>query len=90
MLIYAAGAEFTEFILQAAFGDKKSKTVQAYVDLSAESGGDAIKKEIDSDIAYFSVNIQLGVSLLLQNQDSNVIQTQLTTGRRCRKDLADR
>ena len=32
-----AGAEFAEFVLQAAFGSKKSKTVQAYVDLSAES-----------------------------------------------------
>lgn len=59
-----AGAEFAEFVLQAAFGSKKSKTVQAYVDLSAESGGEGIKKEIGSDLGYFSVNITLGVSAL--------------------------
>ena len=56
-----AGAEFAEFILQAAFNGKSS-TVQAYVHLSADSGGEAIKKEIGSDLDYFSVNVQLGVS----------------------------
>jgi hypothetical protein len=56
-----AGAEFAEFILQAAFNGKSS-TVQAYVHLSAESGGEAIKKEIGTDLDYFSVNVQLGVS----------------------------
>ena len=59
-----AGAEFAEFILQAAFNGKSS-TVQAYVHLSAESGGEAIKKEIGTDLDYFSVNVQLGVSYLL-------------------------
>jgi len=59
-----AGAEFAEFILQAAFNGKSS-TVQAYVHLSAESGGEAIKKEIGTDLDYFSVNVQLGVSSLL-------------------------
>ena len=59
-----AGAEFAEFILQAAYGGKSDKTVQAYVDLGAESGGEQIKKEIDSDLTYFSVNIKLGVSCL--------------------------
>ena len=64
-----AGAEFTEYILQAAFGNNKNgnnknKTVQAYIDLTAESGGEAIKKEIGGDLAYFSVNVQLGVSVL--------------------------
>jgi len=58
-----AGAEFAEFILQAAFNGKSS-TVQAYVHLSAESGGEAIKKEIGTDLDYFSVNVQLGVSFL--------------------------
>lgn len=56
-----AGAEFAEFILQAAFNGKSS-TVQAYVHLSAESGGEAIKKEIGTDLDYFSVNVQLGKS----------------------------
>jgi hypothetical protein len=62
-----AGAEFAEFILQAAFNGKSS-TVQAYVHLSAESGGEAIKKEIGSDLDYFSVNVQLGVSSTLPSK----------------------
>lgn len=61
-----AGAEFAEFILQAAFNGKSS-TVQAYVHLSAESGGEAIKKEIGTDLDYFSVNVQLGVSSLISH-----------------------
>ena len=40
-------------------------TVQAYVSLGADSGGEAIKKEIGADLEYFSVNIQLGVSSAL-------------------------
>lgn len=55
-----AGAEFAEFVIQAAFEGKKTKTVQAYVSLSADAGGEGIKKEIGSDIEYFSVNIELG------------------------------
>nr|WRH23621.1 malate dehydrogenase [Naematelia aurantialba] len=54
-----AGAEFTEFVLQAAYG-KKPRTVQAYVYLGAESGGEGVKKEIGADLDYFSVNIELG------------------------------
>lgn len=57
-----AGAEFAEYVIQAAFGGKKVRTVQAYIDLSAEQGGENIKKEIGADLGYFSVNIQLGVS----------------------------
>ncbi|KAI9638929.1 L-malate dehydrogenase [Dioszegia hungarica] len=55
-----AGAEFAEYVLQAAFGGKSSKTVQAYVHLSADAGGEQIKKEIGADLDYFSVNIKLG------------------------------
>ena len=65
--ILKAGAEFTEFILQTAFGSKKNMTVQAYVSLDADAGGEAIKKEIGADLDYFSVNIQLGVSTLSLN-----------------------
>ncbi|ORY34754.1 L-malate dehydrogenase [Naematelia encephala] len=54
-----AGAEFTEFVLQAAYG-KKSRTVQAYVFLGADSGGEGVKKEIGAEVDYFSVNIELG------------------------------
>ncbi|NXD32683.1 MDHM protein, partial [Spelaeornis formosus] len=55
-----AGAEFADFVLQAAFGGKKVRTVQAYIDLGADAGGEAVKKEIGADLAYFSVNIELG------------------------------
>lgn len=55
-----AGAEFAEFILQAAFNGKSS-TVQAYVHLSADAGGEEVKKEIGTGLDYFSVNVQLGV-----------------------------
>ncbi|KAK8849660.1 malate dehydrogenase, NAD-dependent [Kwoniella newhampshirensis] len=55
-----AGAEFTEFVLQAAFGSQKGKVVQSYVFLGAEAGGDGVKKEIGSDLDYFSVNVELG------------------------------
>ena len=57
-----AGAEFLEFVLQAASG-KKTRTVQAYIFLGADAGGAAIKKEIGADLDYFSVNVELGVSL---------------------------
>jgi malate dehydrogenase len=63
-LIVSAGAEFAEYVIEAVFGGKKVKTVQAYVDLNAEAGGEGIKKEIGSDLGYFSVNITLGVSTL--------------------------
>lgn len=55
-----AGAEFAEFILQAAFNGKSS-TVQAYVHLDADAGGEEVKKEIGTGLDYFSVNVQLGV-----------------------------
>ncbi|WWC92781.1 malate dehydrogenase, NAD-dependent [Kwoniella dendrophila CBS 6074] len=55
-----AGAEFANYVIDAAFGGKKGKVVQAYINLSADAGGDAIKKEISSDVEYFSVNIELG------------------------------
>lgn len=56
-----AGAEFAEFVLQAAYGGKSVRPVQAYVHLSAEAGGKEIQKEIDN-LDYFSVNVQLGKS----------------------------
>jgi malate dehydrogenase len=59
-----AGAEFAEFILQAAFNGKSS-TVQAYVHLGADAGGEEVKKEIGTELDYFSVNVQLGVRSFL-------------------------
>jgi hypothetical protein len=77
-----AGAEFAEFILQAAFNGKSS-TVQAYVHLSAESGGEAIKKEIGSDLDYFSVNVQLGVSCLSSFYGNELISRNPVLRRSC-------
>ncbi|ORX37735.1 putative L-malate dehydrogenase [Kockovaella imperatae] len=55
-----AGAEFAEYVLKAAFGGEKVRTVQAYIDLGADAGGAAVQKEIGADLSFFSVNIQLG------------------------------
>ncbi|UOH82897.1 malate dehydrogenase, NAD-dependent [Cryptococcus neoformans] len=55
-----AGAEFAEFVLQAAYGSQKGKVVQSYVFLGADAGGNEIKKEIGADLDYFSVNVELG------------------------------
>ncbi|KAL0247143.1 malate dehydrogenase, NAD-dependent [Cryptococcus tetragattii IND107] len=55
-----AGAEFADFVLQAAYGSQKGKVVQSYVFLGADAGGKEIKKEIGADLDYFSVNVELG------------------------------
>jgi len=55
-----AGYEFADLVLQAAFQGKSVKTVQAYVNLGADAGGQAVQKEIGADLEYFSVNIKLG------------------------------
>ncbi|AAW44706.1 hypothetical protein CNBG1650 [Cryptococcus deneoformans B-3501A] len=55
-----AGAEFAEFVLQAAYGSQKGKVVQSYVFLGADAGGNEVKKEISADLDYFSVNVELG------------------------------
>ncbi|WVR08066.1 malate dehydrogenase, NAD-dependent [Kwoniella sp. DSM 27419] len=55
-----AGAEFANYVLEAVWGGKKGKVVQAYINLTADSGGEDIKKEIGADLDYFSVNIELG------------------------------
>lgn len=54
-----AGALFADWVLQAAFNGKKT-VVQSYIDLESAPGGAAIKKEIGADVAYFSVNVELG------------------------------
>jgi len=61
LTLLVAGAEFAEYVIQAAFGKEKPPTIQAYVFLGAEAGGEAVKKEIGADLDYFSVNIELGV-----------------------------
>ena len=57
-----AGAEFASFVIEAAFGGQTVKTVQAYIDLTADAGGAEVQKEIGADLAFFSVNLKLGVS----------------------------
>ena len=74
----SAGAEFADFVLQAAFGGKKVKTVQAYIDLEADAGGKSVQKEIESDLGYFSVNIELGVSPVQELQSLLPYTTPLT------------
>lgn len=54
-----AGAHFANLVLQAAFAGKTLVT-QSYIDLNAAAGGEDIKKEIGADLAYFSVNVELG------------------------------
>ncbi|KAL7425076.1 hypothetical protein Q5752_000764 [Cryptotrichosporon argae] len=56
-----AGAQFTDLVLQAAFGGKSS-VVQSYVFLGADAGGEKVKQEIGADLHYFSVNVKLGPS----------------------------
>lgn len=54
-----AGAQFADWVLQAAFNGKP-QVVQSYVDLTASQGGEAIKKEIGGNVEFFSVNVELG------------------------------
>ncbi|WOO83810.1 Malate dehydrogenase, cytoplasmic [Vanrija pseudolonga] len=54
-----AGAHFANLVIQAAFAGKTT-VVQSYIDLEAAPGGKGVQKEIGSDLAYFSVNVELG------------------------------
>ena len=80
-----AGAEFAEYVIQAAFGGKQVRTVQAYIDLGAEAGGAAVQKEIGADLAFFSVNIQLGVG---DHPNPRVLLLTIVSAEWCREDLA--
>jgi len=56
-----AGYVFANHILEAAFKGKKDVIVPTYVDLTADKeGGDALKKELGADLAYFSTRVTLG------------------------------
>jgi malate dehydrogenase len=63
-----AGAKFADYVLRAAFQGEKI-VVQSYVDLEAASGGAAVQKELGSNVAYFSVNVELGVSNSSRHRD---------------------
>lgn len=59
-----AGAEFAGKVIRALNGEK-GIVVPTFVNLSSDKdGGDALKKELDRDIEYFSVPVELGVCLL--------------------------
>jgi len=56
-----AGAEFASKVIRALKGEKGIVT-PTYVNLSADpEGGAALTKELGSELAYFSANIELGV-----------------------------
>jgi len=55
-----AGAEFTEKVVRALKGEK-GIIAPSYVDLTADSaGGNAVKKELGAEPAYFSARVELG------------------------------
>jgi malate dehydrogenase len=58
-----AGAEFTAKVLRAVKGEK-GIVAPSYINLTADkAGGEAVKKEIGQALDYFSVPVELGVSL---------------------------
>jgi malate dehydrogenase len=55
-----AGAEFAAMVLRAVKGEK-GIVAPSYVNLAADkTGGDAVKKEIGSELDYFSSKVELG------------------------------
>ncbi len=58
-----AGYEFANKIIRAVKGEK-GIVAPTFVNLAADKeGGEALKKEIGSDLDYFSAPVELGVSL---------------------------
>lgn len=56
-----AGAEFAEKVIKAAFKGDTGIVAPSYVNLEADaSAGKSIQSEIGKDLAYFSVNVELG------------------------------
>lgn len=56
-----AGVEFANKIIRAVKGEK-GIVAPSFVNLAADKeGGEALKKEIGSDLAYFSAPVELGV-----------------------------
>lgn len=58
-----AGAEFATKVIHAIQG-KKGIIVPSFVSLTADpAGGEALKKEIEADLEFFSAPVELGVCL---------------------------
>lgn len=56
-----AGAEFADKVIRAAFKGETGIVTPSYVNLEADaSGGKQVQGEINKDLAYFSVNVELG------------------------------
>lgn len=53
-----AGAEFADWILKAAKGQRQK--TQSYIDLSAAEGGLKVREQVDG-LEFFSVTVTLGV-----------------------------
>lgn len=63
-LCLLAGYKFVNQLISAAFEGKTGIVEPSYVYIKGEtSGGAAIKSEIGQDLEYFSVPVELGVSL---------------------------
>jgi len=59
-----AGAEFATKVIRAIKGEK-GIVAPSYVSLEADTaGGSALAKELDTQIAFFSSNVELGVRFL--------------------------
>ena len=66
-----AGVEFANKIIRAVKGEK-GLIAPSFVNLAADAvGGDALKKEIDSQLEYFSAPVELGVSLDSSQRGAN-------------------
>jgi malate dehydrogenase len=64
-----AGAEFAAKILRAIKGEA-GITVPTYINLTSDpSGGEALKKELGTELEYFSPVVTLGVSPLSSSYD---------------------
>lgn len=56
-----AGAEFADKVMRAAFKGETGLVAPSYVNLEADpSAAKTIQQEIGKDLAYFSVNVELG------------------------------
>jgi malate dehydrogenase len=56
-----AGAEFADKVMRAAFKGETGLVAPSYVNLESDpSNGKTIQSEIGKDLAYFSVNVELG------------------------------
>jgi hypothetical protein len=73
-----AGAEFTDWVLKAAKGERK--TTQSYIDLSAAEGGEKIKAQVGG-LEFFSVTVTLGVRPAIPSDNRHDVLTKCVAQR---------